>query len=255
MSLFKIPFLVSGALAAWLALTPPNPPPSPKEIVKKTGMERSFGGFVRIHALLWKVSPSRIDLVYPKTLTTSWQTSVLASISIDIQRALAQHNTSPFAERAGFGSMHDQTVHTYGPTLLFLVGWAALVLSGALRLWCYLTLGRMFTYEVTIREGHELVTRGPYAYVRHPSYAGVAFGVLGTLLLHFGPGSWFYDGGWFGTRSGLLYSVFWACMEAYVLISIMMRCPKEDELLMDQFRDEWKAWAEKVPYRICPGIF
>jgi protein-S-isoprenylcysteine O-methyltransferase len=35
------------------------------------------------------------------------------------------------------------------------------------------TLGRFFTVDVAIREGHELIQSGPYSLVRHPSYTGL----------------------------------------------------------------------------------
>jgi protein-S-isoprenylcysteine O-methyltransferase Ste14 len=127
--------------------------------------------------------------------------------------------------------------------------------SGALRLICYKTLGSLFTFELTLRSNHRLVTGGPYSFVRHPSYTGVVLGVLGTLLVHFGPGSWWARSGWLGSPTGLLYALCWLAMETYVLSSIVARTPTEDALLRKQFGAEWDAWAAKVPYRIIPGVF
>ncbi len=64
--------------------------------------------------------------------------------------------------------------------------WLALVLlcSGlALRWVAVVSLGRYFTVDVAIHEGHTLVDRGVYRYVRHPSYTGllVAFAGLGVV--------------------------------------------------------------------------
>jgi len=44
-------------------------------------------------------------------------------------------------------------------------------------------------------------------------------------------------------------------MECFVVVSILMRAPREDELLRRQFGEKWEAWAEKVPYRVFPGVF
>ena len=172
------------------------------------------------------------------------------SIFIDLGLVLGHHDVSVYGRRLAPASHWSKGL---APSFLFAC--SMLWLSGWIRLWCYRTLGRMFTYEVTLRDGHVLVTWGPYAYVRHPSYTGVVFGVLGTLLLHFGPGSWFYDGGWLETRGGLAYAGFWVGMEAYVLMCIMTRVPKEDGLLKSQFKEEWTAWAVKVPYRVVPGLY
>jgi protein-S-isoprenylcysteine O-methyltransferase Ste14 len=59
------------------------------------------------------------------------------------------------------------------------VGLVLLVAGAALRLWAIQTLGRLFTYYVSIQEGHEIVRNGPYRFVRHPSYTGGLVGLLG----------------------------------------------------------------------------
>ena len=137
----------------------------------------------------------------------------------------------------------------------FVLGCLMTGVSGALRWACYKTLGSLFTYEVTLREEHRLVTNGPYAFVRHPSYSGVVLGVVGTLLVHFGHGSWWAQAGWFSTLRGQAYALGWCVMEAYVLWSILCRAPTEDALLRKEFGAEWDAWAARVPYRVIPGIF
>lgn len=87
---------------------------------------------------------------------------------------------------------------TGGVALSFVPGWrlpgsarawyvAGVSAMGAgllLRWWSVLVLGRFFTVDVAIHEGHELVTRGPYRWVRHPSYSGlllVLAGLCGVL--------------------------------------------------------------------------
>lgn len=45
-------------------------------------------------------------------------------------------------------------------------------------------MGSMFTFEMSIRKNHELVTSGPYAIVRHPGYTSVMLVVIGMLLVH-----------------------------------------------------------------------
>jgi protein-S-isoprenylcysteine O-methyltransferase len=42
-----------------------------------------------------------------------------------------------------------------------------------LRAWSIATLGRFFQYQIKVQPGHQVVTGGPYRYVRHPSYTGV----------------------------------------------------------------------------------
>jgi protein-S-isoprenylcysteine O-methyltransferase len=51
-----------------------------------------------------------------------------------------------------------------------------------LRWWAIITLGRFFTVDVTIEKDHELVERGPFRVVRHPSYTGVLLAFVGLAL-------------------------------------------------------------------------
>jgi protein-S-isoprenylcysteine O-methyltransferase len=56
-----------------------------------------------------------------------------------------------------------------------------------LRWWAIITLGRFFTVDVTIEKNHELVERGPFRMVRHPSYTGVLLAFVGV---GFSLGNW-----------------------------------------------------------------
>lgn len=52
----------------------------------------------------------------------------------------------------------------------------------AVLLWASRVLGRHLAID-GLAEDHELVTRGPYRYVRHPVYASFAAIVIGTALV------------------------------------------------------------------------
>ena len=47
-----------------------------------------------------------------------------------------------------------------------VLGIGLVVLGATLRLSCYRTLGKLFTYEVVVQKKHMLVTSGPYSIVR-----------------------------------------------------------------------------------------
>ena len=65
----------------------------------------------------------------------------------------------------------------------FMFAGVALFVTGLLlRWWAIITLGRFFTVDVTIEPDHELIERGPFHMVRHPSYTGVLLAFVGFAL-------------------------------------------------------------------------
>ena len=65
---------------------------------------------------------------------------------------------------------------------LFLLGVAIAVFAAFLRRWSFCVMGRHFTYQLSILEDHQLVTHGPYAYVRHPGYTALVMSLIGTFM-------------------------------------------------------------------------
>ncbi len=57
------------------------------------------------------------------------------------------------------------------------------VLGLAITLWARRTLAGNWSSDVVIRQSHELIERGPYAYVRHPIYSGMLLMMLGAAIL------------------------------------------------------------------------
>ena len=66
---------------------------------------------------------------------------------------------------------------------MFAIAGVLLFVAGLfLRWWAIITLGRFFTVDVTIEKDHDLVERGPFRVVRHPSYTGVLLAFVGFAL-------------------------------------------------------------------------
>ena len=80
------------------------------------------------------------------------------------------------------GRMHAVHVTPY-----CILGTALAVIGGVIRYACYRELGNFFTFEMSIKRGHRLVTTGPYACARHPGYTGVLCTVLGIFIIHTTP--------------------------------------------------------------------
>lgn len=111
------------------------------------------------------------------------------------------------------------------------------MLAGAgLRLWSSLTLGRQFTTDVAVLEDHEIIEKGPYRLVRHPSYigailAGVGFGIL------------------LGSRAG------WAAAIIPSIAVFGYRASIEEQILRRELGEEYTAYCRRVPRRFQPYVF
>ena len=133
---------------------------------------------------------------------------------------------------------------------------AALISAGTLlRFLSYRELGRFFTFQLAIRDGHRLMTSGPYRIVRHPGYLGIALVVAGNLWYQLGPNSvWMQLGVW-GNPIGCVVGAIAAFMSTYGLCGVFLRVPEEDRVLKGRFGVEWEAWAKQTPYRVLPFIY
>jgi protein-S-isoprenylcysteine O-methyltransferase Ste14 len=112
-------------------------------------------------------------------------------------------------------------------TPLFALIGLALVLAGvSFAIWARVAIGTNWSGIVTIKEDHVLITKGPYAYVRHPIYTGILLGLLGTGIV-------------FRSVHELLVSV-----AAFILLIFKARL--EEQLMVEQFGDEYKEYRKKV---------
>jgi protein-S-isoprenylcysteine O-methyltransferase Ste14 len=71
--------------------------------------------------------------------------------------------------------------------LVFLIGVTVLAAGSLLRRHCWRMLGESFTGDVRTRAGQQVITRGAYRLVRHPSYTA---GILMNTGVGLALGSW-----------------------------------------------------------------
>jgi protein-S-isoprenylcysteine O-methyltransferase Ste14 len=81
-----------------------------------------------------------------------------------------------WAFRGGSLAVHDVALAAVG-TLLFAGGLG-------LAVWARLHLGRNWGMPMTQRAEPELITSGPYRFIRHPIYTGLLTAMLGTALVN-----------------------------------------------------------------------
>ena len=137
----------------------------------------------------------------------------------------------------------------------FVLGFILSVFGGYMRATCYRHMGRFCTFELTIQDEHKLITSGPYAIVRHPSYLGLFAFYSGSAICMFGPGSFWSAAGMWGTLPGMVFGGYYAIYMVYVGIALFARAAKEDEVLRKEFNDQWVSWSKKTPYRLIPFVY
>ncbi|KZT19705.1 ICMT-domain-containing protein [Neolentinus lepideus HHB14362 ss-1] len=239
--LWKIPLILAAAESFQVATTPPTPNPSEGELVAPSTPTEKFltNGLGRISGpttpknLFWAASICEIAVI----LARQRPYSPLGTMTL---RYLAPAGL-PGASSIGF-------------TRPFIAGCVLAVLGTSLRYWCYRTLGRMFTFRLSIVKDHKLVTSGPYSIVRHPSYTGILLAVPGIQICLLGAGSWLKESGVLGTLWGKIAVAYWGFICTVAYPSVVARASKEDEMLKKRFGLEWDDWAKRVPYRLIPWI-
>jgi protein-S-isoprenylcysteine O-methyltransferase Ste14 len=61
-------------------------------------------------------------------------------------------------------------------------GAAVTVFGVGFAIWARISLGRNWSAQVQIKEGHQLIRTGPYNYIRHPIYTGILLAVCGNAI-------------------------------------------------------------------------
>ena len=128
-------------------------------------------------------------------------------------------------------------VARFAPKLAWLP-WTGLVLMAAgllLRAWAIRVLARQFTVDVSVRPDHELVRRGPYRLVRHPSYTGALLTFLGFALAL---GSW----------------ASLAAVMVPVVLAFLRRIRIEERVLAEAFPEAYPAYA-RTTWRLVPYVW
>lgn len=145
---------------------------------------------------------------------------------------------------AALGMLVVPLLHVFTPLVDFadyrLPVWTAWVgavvfAAGVWLLWrSHAALRTNFSDSLQLRRGHQLVTTGVYARVRHPMYAAFwLVGVANALLLH----NWI--GGWsFLACFGILYAA---------------RVPREERMMLEWFGNEYRAYMRRTG-RVLPRL-
>ncbi|SRR5579871_2119186 len=120
-----------------------------------------------------------------------------------------------------------QTSHA----LMAVVGIILVILGIALAVWARIHLGRNWGTPMSQRVDPELITGGPYAYVRHPIYSGLILGMIGSAI-----------------GQSIAWTLPLVLFGAYFIYSAR----REEEFMCRQFPETYPAYMRRthmlVPY-------
>ncbi|PBK91356.1 hypothetical protein ARMGADRAFT_994105 [Armillaria gallica] len=222
-------------LGLQISVTPPHPPPDSSEKAPSTCLEV---------IVKQRLGPLLVKII-------CWLGAIAESTAI-VAGSVPENDLSRSVLSALVVTGSADQIRI---TPLFLLGILLTTLGGYIRYRCYQELGRLFTFEMSIREGHELIRTGPYTVVRHPGYSGVICAILGIVLWHASSGSWARTCGALEMTSFRLLALTFLVLVTTIAVGLLRRMPKEDEALKKEFPEEWANWAAKVPHKLLPGVY
>lgn len=100
-------------------------------------------------------------------------------------------------------------------------------------IWARKTLGKHWSGELTVKEGHEIVKSGPYRFIRHPIYTGILCMGLGTAVT---------SNAWHGLLGFAVMSFAYA-----------RKIRMEERWLVDAFGEPYAEY-KKSTWALVPGI-
>jgi protein-S-isoprenylcysteine O-methyltransferase Ste14 len=109
--------------------------------------------------------------------------------------------------------------------LIALIGTLLCAAGIGFAIWARTVIGTNWGMPMTLKQGHELVTSGPYAYVRHPIYSGVLLAMLGSVLV---------------------ISVSWLVVLLLNGTQFVYAARKEEQLMLKSFPNEYSAYMRRT---------
>ena len=113
------------------------------------------------------------------------------------------------------------------------IGVAVFALGLAFAIWARVNIGRNWGTPMTTKDDPELVTSGPYRFVRHPIYSGILVAGLGT---------------------GVGLSWYWLIPAGLAGIYFVYSATVEERYLAEQFPNDYPAYKRSTKM-LLPFVF
>ncbi|MCH9028444.1 MAG: isoprenylcysteine carboxylmethyltransferase family protein [Bacteroidetes bacterium] len=117
--------------------------------------------------------------------------------------------------------------------LIRYIGLVVYLVFSWTQVWAYKTLGENYSQDILIKKNHQLVTNGPFKFIRHPQYTS-------QILIDLG-----------GAASTLSFIV--APLAVIQIPFILLRASLEDKLLAKHFTDSFVSYKKKSGF-VLPFI-
>jgi protein-S-isoprenylcysteine O-methyltransferase Ste14 len=108
-----------------------------------------------------------------------------------------------------------------------IIGILFISLSVILKVWALKTLGKYWSIQIEIRDDQNLVTEGPYKYIRHPAYVSTLLEAIGGALI---------------LNAFFTLLLFWVIYFPLMVIRIYL----EENELKRKFGMKYRDYQEKV---------
>lgn len=124
---------------------------------------------------------------------------------------------------------------TPAPDAFAVAGLVVIWVGLAVRVWAVMTLGGSFSTFVQVDADQAVVSRGPYRWVRHPSYTGLLLVALGFGL---------------GARNWLSLAI----CAVVPLLGLLPRMAIEESEMTRVLGEQYRSYQRTTP-RLVPGLW
>jgi protein-S-isoprenylcysteine O-methyltransferase Ste14 len=112
-----------------------------------------------------------------------------------------------------------------GSTTMGIAGVVLCALGVVLAIVARVELGRNWGMPTTLKEHPELITTGPYAFIRHPIYTGMLIAMVGAAIGQ---------------------SAFWGLPLILFAVYFIYSARREEKLMGEQFPDQYPAYMART---------
>jgi protein-S-isoprenylcysteine O-methyltransferase Ste14 len=123
-----------------------------------------------------------------------------------------------------------RNLSSFGPVLSSL-GVIICAMGLGFAIWARFLLGKVWSMPAPAKKEPELITTGPYAYVRHPIYTGITFAMFGTFLAS---------------------TFIWGIPLVIFCVYFIYSAHKDEKLMLKEFPKQYPDYTKKtkmlIPY-------